>query len=225
MIYIGSIKLKYDKQFFSIDIVRFSNNDYGYVKNFITTQYELIQNKDFFIIDDIDSTLPQIFNCDGMVFGALYNDELISIQAIDICKQTGNSLAPYINKEIKDINFAEMGWTMTKKEYQNKGIASSLIKYVENFVHVNNILVSTVHPQNIAALSTFLHNGYVGINLDNYYGVPRVFLVKRTYNLDFNQKVEFSNPHQLMIAFNKGFILVDIKKIKNQEIYICYAQK
>lgn len=224
MTHIGSIELKNDNQFSRVDIVQFSNNDYEYVKKFIVIQYNLIQNKEFFIIEDIDSTLPEIFKYAGIVFGALYNDELIAVQAIDISKQTHNSLAPYINKGIKDINFAEMGWTMTKKEYQNKGVASGLLKYVENYVH-NYVFVSTVHPQNIFALSTFLHNGYVGINLDNYYGVSRIFLIKNTYNLDFNQKFEFSRLNQLKTAFNEGLILVDIKKNRNQDIYVCYAPR
>lgn len=228
MIHIGKINNDSQSEL-SLELVKFELSDYELLTNFIFEQYKQITNKEFFILDDIDTALPLILNNNGIVYGALYNDEIVAIQAIDFSIENHSNLKPFLAKYFRDSVFVEMGWTMTKIGFQNKGIATSLIKQLEEAILdnlKNTVLVTTIHPSNIKALKTYLHSGYLGYTHETYYGLPRIFLLKYFNRLDKKNltiKINTSDTECIKRAFENGFMLSDIAQ-EEKIIYFVYQK-
>lgn len=63
----------------------------------------------------------------------------------------------------KKANTARLYFVATRKEFQNKGIGSGLIKYVISKFRQKNILVGT-QGKNLQALNFYLRNGFTKVN-------------------------------------------------------------
>lgn len=226
MIQINRKDIVHKNKLCDLEVVKLELSDLNFIKVFILKEYENIQQKDFFIIDDIDTELPMILNNNGIVYGVLHNNEIVAIQAIDFSIENNNHLKPYLAKYISGVNYVEMGWTMTKSSYQHKSIASSLIKLLEEAVSdklEKSILVTTVHPRNLKALKTYLHNGYLGYTLERYYGLPRIFMLKisnKIYKKELAFKIEASNYEEIKKAFKDGFVLFDIVQEEQIDYFV-----
>lgn len=162
-----------------IQIKPLQKEDFELVKAFVLSCHKDVANPDFFIVDDIDTALPAMFQSSGYVYGVYYNNELIAVHGVDLSRENHMRIFQHFPSYITDKPLAEMGWTMIRKSFQGKGIASLLITELEKVVSPIYDLVATVHPQNIVALKTYINRGFYGVALNEYYGKPRVFLIKR----------------------------------------------
>lgn len=198
----------------NLKIVVFEKKDIELLREFVLFNYNQLVNKDFFIIDDFDTSFMNLFNGYGYVIGMKNeNDEIVALEACDSSKEIYNTYKNIIEKKISKVQIVEIGWSITRIDYAKHKIASHLIKLLEKKIE-NNIVVfvSTVHPENIAGLRLFLNLGYYGYAFKNdWHKVPRIFLVKTHHLYTFSSKkhreeVEFA---QIEKYFNRGYILVD----------------
>ena len=196
----------------NIRLVELTENEYSLVEGFILEQYSLLPNKDFFIVDDIKEELPKVLSDMGMMYGLFLGNELVSIQAVDLSQNVHTSLSTMIPEKFTKKQLAEIGWTMTKKEYQGRGFANMLLKQLEDRITHNYDLVVTVHPDNIESLKLYLHHGYVGVNFKEIFGLPRLFLLKVRAGIDFLDKESFyvSADAGIEDYFNKDYICRDV---------------
>lgn len=213
-----------------LDLVKFESSDFHNVKKFILKEYVNIRQKDFFILEDIDTVLPLLLQNKGLVYGAVHDNQIVAIQAIDLSIENSNSLKLLLSKYVPADKYVEMGWTITNRCYRHKGIASSIVRVVEDIVSTklaDPIFVATVHPQNINALKVYLHLNYYGVILKYHFGVPRIFLLKgNNQNLIFDNKnkAEVSTPNKINEAFDKGYMLFDIVNRCEQCVYIFFKK-
>ena len=201
-----------------IQIRPLQNEDYELVKEFVLNCHKDISNPDFFIVDDIDTALPAMFQSSGYVYGVYYNNELIAVHGVDLSRENHMRIFQHFPSYITNKPLAEMGWTMIRKSFQRKGIASLLITELERVISPIYDLVATVHPQNIAALKTYINRGFYGVSLNEYYGKPRVFLIKRT---DFPIRCDKTVSEYLLADMcsdnfvNKNLLVGVVKKNNN----------
>lgn len=196
--------------------------DYPLVENFILEQHELLSNKDYFIIDDIKEELPKILGDMGIMYGLFLNDELVSIQAVDLSQSVHTTLTQNISSKYTNRQLAEIGWTMTKHGAQGKGYAGILLKQLENKVTHNYDFVATVHPDNIASLNLYLHNGYIGVNFKIVFGLPRIFLLKTRSNINLSDTVPIlvSTQDGLEKHLNNGYVCCGVDIINEKIFYL-----
>jgi len=220
----------YEKTFFNskgckinTNIVQINEADIEILKEFIMTQFQLLTIKDYFIIDDIDTELPEILrDSNSYMIGVVYNNSLIAIQALDFNERI-NKLFCSILKVNKQIG--EMGWTLVDKDYYGFKISRYLIKKIEFFAvrsFDEKILISTVHPNNIPALKLYLSLGYYGVKLNNLFSLDRIICVKNTkYDLWHNKIIiETTNERQLSQYLNNNYVLIDIIKLDSKYFYV-----
>lgn len=218
-----SINLDIDN---NLGIYLLESKDCDLVKSFVQREYEELENKDFFIIGDIDTALPSVFSKNGIIIAAVNNNnEIVAIQAVDNGCEVQNNINPILSSYFTNAHFAEMGWTMTKTNYQNLGLAKNLLRNIEEIaIHKmnNTVFVSTIHPQNVKSLKTYLHLNYIGLTMQSHFGVPRVFLIKEKYktvHLDFKNILKFSEIEKMESAFGLGYALIDIIIENDKNIY------
>lgn len=213
-----------------VEIFLLTANDYERIQNFILRSYAKIENKDFFIISDIDTALPTVFGKDGMIISAVNkNNEIVAIQATDYSDEAQESMKTVLSSYFDNAFFAEMGWTMTKSSYQNKGLAKNLIMTLEEMVAQklhDVVFVATIHPKNIRSLKAYLHLDYIGITLQSHLGLPRIFMVKAkniSHQLNFKNSLNASEEEDINKAFASGYALIDIIKEDDKYIY-CFIE-
>lgn len=199
--------------------------DYDAVKGFILECHKEIINKDYFIIDDIDTSLPSMFKGTGILYGAYSNKELVAVHGADFSFENHTMISPYVSGFLKKNRLAEMGWTMVKQSFRGKGIATQLIFKTEEKISDGYDFIATVHPANLPALRTYIKFGYCGVTLKNHYDKPRIFLMKRT--IEPIKASVYYVEHPMNRLSNEFFedktILIDIKN-KNNEPYGCFAK-
>lgn len=211
-----------------MELIALCKEDTENVKNFILTQYNYFDRKDYFIIDDLDTELPCIFEKNmGIIYGVLYDNKLIALQAIDFSKRNDQMLRPYIQKFVnKDCQIYELGWTLVEKEFRGFNIADYLIKYTKKHIsdRQDHILVATVHPENITALYLFFRNGFNGYLLDEYYGYIRMFLINNPIlkNIDSQIYVEPKDFKKIKELFNNGYVCSNIIS-RAEETYLSFC--
>ena len=195
------------------------------VKNFILECHKDIENQEFFIIDDIDTALPTMFTETGVVYGAFSEKVLAAVHGIDFSYENHALISPHVPSYLTDKPLAELGWTMVKSTFRGYGLATFLIAESEKNVPEGYNLIATTHPQNVAALKAYIRNGYCGVKLGEYYGKPRVFMMKRT---DIPFAYEKTITEGLLEEMNQesflgGNMLVGIVK-KNGKYYGQFAK-
>ena len=222
MVQIKKLTFKRKNDIFHMEVVILCKEDIEYVKNFVLTQYNYFDRKDYFIIDDLDTELPCIFEKDiGIIYGILYKSNLVALQAIDFSENNDKMLRPYVQRFInKDCKIYELGWTLVKKEFRGFHIADYLINYAEKQIlnESDYILVATVHPENTKALQLFFRNGFSGYLLDEYYGYIRIFLINNPIpeNIHSQICVEPTNFEKIKELFSNGYVCSNIVSSSNK---------
>ena len=181
MIEIGKINFNNKRNILNVTLVVLEDTDIQAVRRFVLEQHAKMERKDFFIIEDLDTELPLIFENDkGVVYGVMLDNKIIAIQAIDFSVENSVRLRYFIHSFLKnDYPIYEMGWTMVASEFRGYHIAEYLVSYIENSIKEQNcILSATVHPENIKALALYMKRGYRGYAIAEYYGYNRMFLIK-----------------------------------------------
>ena len=166
-----------------IQIIKMGISDLDKIKAFIIDQYKALECKDFFIIEDIDTELPIIFN-NGIVIAIVKNNQILGLQAIDFSKNNSDNLKEVLNSVYdSDSEFYELGWTMIHVEYRKKCYAKRLLKRICSYLDsmTEYVLVATVHPMNDAAFKLYFDLGLRPTLQTKYYGYDRIFMVKEIY--------------------------------------------
>lgn len=231
MIEIEKISFNYNNNILNMRLVSLLKEDTEMVRRFILEQYEMLERKDFFIIEDIDTELPLLFGQNtGFVYGIVMNDSLIAIQAIDCSVKNDAMLRNHLRNLIDDkIKIYEMGWTMVDYKLRGHHIAEYLLEYIQSKINDENIaLIATVHPENILALKLYFKNGFKGYVVDNYYGYCRFFLIKtlKYSNLYFDNGVyvDFADTRMIKEMLERKYICTEIIKRKNKFFYLLQLQ-
>lgn len=228
MVQIKKLTFKRKNDIFYMELVALYKEDIENVKNFVLTQYNYLDRKDYFIIDDLDTELSCIFEKDmGTIYGIVCESNLVALQALDSNENNSKMLRPYIQKFIdKDCKIYELGWTMVKKELRGFHIADNLVKYTEKQIlnESDYILVATVHPENTKALQLFFRNGFNGYLLDKYYGYIRMFLIKKPMPEKIHSQIciEPTNFEKIKELFNNGYVCSNIISSTN-EVYLSFG--
>lgn len=205
-----------------------TKTDYKAIKNFVLQQYELLPNKSFFIIDDINTELPFLFNNkNGRVYIATHNNHIIALQTVSFLNN--NQLQSQLQHQsiFLSNNYVEFGWTMVAPDYRKKGIAINLSRKLEEdlFNQTESVVyVATVHPQNINSLYLYFKLGYIGLELHEHFGLPRLFLVKsngvQTQTIKGTEiLIGFSDQSTLKQSLNNGYICASICADNNNYFY------
>lgn len=225
MVEIEKIMFNRDKDIFNMMLVSLSKEDINLVRNFILKQHYMLEREDFFIIEDLDTELPLIFEENkGCVYGIFLNNKLVAMQAIDFNSENDTILRPHVQIFLdEDCHIYEMGWTLVDQEFRGCHIAEYLLKYVESQINDSRIaLVATVHPENTRALKLYLKNGFIGYTVSEYYGYCRMFLIKTSLLTNINLGidngicVEFTNLKKIKEMLDKQYACVGIIKKKEQ---------
>lgn len=217
MVEIEKVIFNRENNIFCMSLVALFKDDINIVKEFILAQYVNLERKDFFIIEDLDTELPAIFEKNkGIVYGICKEDKLIAIQAIDFSIKNDRMLRRYVQKFLEeDCQIYELGWTLVDEEFRGCHIAEYLLEYIEKQITgLGRVLVATVHPENVVALGLYLRNGFKGYSIDNYYGYYRMFLIKTSvfYNTKVIMHVECKDLEKIERVFNKGYICLEVVK-------------
>lgn len=217
MIEIEKVIFNKENNIFCMGLVALFKDDIKIVKEFILTQHVNLERKDFFIIEDLDTELPIIFEKNnGIVYGICWEDKLVAIQAIDFSTKNDRMLRTYVQEFLEeDCQIYEMGWTLVGGEFRGCHIAEYLLGYIEKqIISLGCVLVATVHPENVVALGLYLKNGFKGYSIGNYYGYHRMFLMKTSvsYNAKFIMHVECKDLERIEKMFNKGYVCSEVVK-------------
>ena len=193
-------------------------NDIQNVREFILKQHERLERKDFFIIEDLDTELPLIFEkSNGAIYGIYLGTQLVAIQAIDFSSENSSRLRLIVQSYLKDdFPLYEMGWTLVDSRFRGYHIAKYLVQYIENMISGRNcILVATVHPENIRALALYMKMGYKGYNIGEYYGYRRMFLIKSPLHREviLKKHIEYSELTKIQEALNHHFLCENIVEL------------
>lgn len=227
MVEIKRITFYKDKDAFNMRLVSLSKEDIRLVRNFILKQHEKLERKDFFIIEDLDTELPLIFEQNnGYVYGIFLNNRLVAMQAIDFSSKNDKMLRPHVQIFLdENCCIYEMGWTLVDSEFRGCHIAEYLLKYAE--FQVNNLdvaLVATVHPENIKALELYIKSGFRGFAISKYYGYQRMFLIKKslTNSLGSRVYVEYRDLKKIQQMMDMHYICVEIMR-KEEQVFFAFA--
>lgn len=166
-----------------LQIKKMEYSDLEKVKDFILEQYKKLEYKDFFIVEDIDTELPVIFN-DGIVIALMKNEQILGLQALDFSKNNSDNLKEVLKPVyMSGLNLYELGWTMIHVDYRRKGYAKKLIQTICTYIDclTQYALVATVHPLNKAAYRLYLDAGLKPIFQTKYYGYERVFMIEEIF--------------------------------------------
>lgn len=215
-----SINVKIEDKVLPLDLVRFHESEFELVKNFVVEQHKNLNDSTYFIIDDIDSELPNILKDGrGAVIGFIYQEKVISIQAVDYdVEGLLNLQSTFQIYEFERL--MEIGWAMVLPDFRKIGLASFLLNYLEELAkdeHSNKEFAATVHPNNVGSVALFLNNGYVGFRLKEHFGLIRMLLVKvkdlDALNVDYRNYVEVlsSQYDEQTKLFNNGYICKEIR--------------
>lgn len=165
------------------EIIRMGISDFNRLKDFIIEQYNTLECKDFFIIEDIDTELPIILK-NGIVISIVKNNQILGLQAIDLNKKNSSNLKEILNPTgDSNLEFYELGWTLIHNEYREKGFATKLLKQICSYLNFVSefILVATVHPLNNAAFKLYSNFGFRAMFQTKYYGYDRILMVKEIH--------------------------------------------
>lgn len=204
-------------------IYKLEYSDLHYVKSFIENQYFKLPNKDFFIMDDLDTEFSNILLKEGLAYAVIQNNKIISLQALDLNQDNLNFIKEIIPFNCKKRKVAEMGWSLTHHKYRNRGLCQLLIKELEQTTALKNdsiIYFTTVHPDNFVALKTYLKSGFVGIAFQIHYNLPRIVLTKSSdfRHLEGNCQKRKSLD-SICEMFNHGSILIGIDCLNGNILY------
>lgn len=224
MIEIDKFDFKDKRNSFNMTLVALEKTDIQVVRCFILEQHSKMNRKDFFIIEDLDTELPLIFEKDkGIVYGILLDNRIIAIQAIDFSAENSRKLQLHIHEYLNnDFPIYEMGWTLVDLEFRGYHLAKYLVSYVEKTIMKQEcILLATVHPENIKALVLYMKQGYRGYTIKGYYGYSRMFLIKFPLSGEVISKVyvELGDLKKIQEALNKQYFCGNIVE-KDNNIFI-----
>lgn len=227
MVEIEKVTFYKGNNIFCMRLVSLFKEDIEIMKNFILKQHINLDRKDFFIIEDLDTELPIIFEEDkGTVYGFFLDDKLVATQAIDFSSKNDRMLRPYMRGFLEeDCQICELGWTLVDREFRGCHIAEYLLKYIEKQISsLGRVLVATVHPENVIALGLYLGNGFKGYSVGEYYGYHRIFLIK-TYvscNTNFRMHVECKNLEEIEKMFEKGYVCSEVVR-KEGKLFLSFS--
>jgi RimJ/RimL family protein N-acetyltransferase len=201
------------------DVVKFQVSDFPIIQCFVLSVCSQLEDKSFFITDDMDSVLPNLLSDEyGFVYGVMYRGMLVAVQAMDFGNLKPLEFSPRLQK-VLTCRSMEIGWAMVESAFRKQGIAQKLTTLLEQDAYqLTNIpLVSTTsHPNNINSLFLFLRNGYTGVELRVHYEVPRLFLVKfldgEMVHFDATRESIFCSHTQLAEKIAEGYACVAILK-------------
>lgn len=221
MVEIEKIVFNKEKDIYEMSLVSLFREDIEMVKNFVLKQHCMLERKDFFIIEDLDTELPLIFEQDkGAVYGIFWNERLVALQAIDFSSKNDKMLRPYVQMFLeKNYHIYEMGWTLVDQKFRGCHIAEYLLKYMESKINnSSSVLVATVHPQNVKALELYLKSGFKGYAVDEYYGYCRMFLIKTSLIISTASRinVECTDLEKIQEMLDMQYICVEIIKREGQ---------
>lgn len=227
MVEIEKVTFNKGNNIFCMKLVALFKEDIEIMKNFILKQHINLDRKDFFIIEDLDTELPIIFEEDkGTVYGIFLDDKLVATQAIDFSSKNDRMLRPYVREFLEeDCQICELGWTLVDGEFRGCHIGEYLLKYIEKQItSLGRVLVATVHPENVIALGLYLRNGFKGYSVGEYYGYHRMFLIK-TYvscNTNFRMHVECKNLEEIEKMFKKGYVCSEVVR-KEGKLFLSFS--
>lgn len=216
------------------EIFVLGKENFNEVKNFILYEHSLMDNKNFFIIDDIDETLLKTLNKnDGIFLGVYVNRKLIATEGVDFFCDTNIHFKNVSNNILGAYKFAEIGWTMVSYDYRGNNLSNILTQCLEEYIlpmDASFILCATIHPENIACLKSFFKALYKGCDFNYLYGYPRLLLIKYWLNPivdinEFDKKWVKCTDHQKQKKFFVNKYYCDDIRFVNKEICLGFNKQ
>lgn len=159
-----------------IELCRLGRDDWPNVRRFVLGQVSLLTDPEYFIVDDLDSSLPLILTGGGIVFAAKSHGVIIGLQGVDF-----DSPLPLDDAGAEGDVSMECSWSMVAPEFRRRGIARQLLRRAEAGALAatgRDRLWATVHPANHASLRLYQSVGYFPIRRIAHFGLLRELLVK-----------------------------------------------
>lgn len=209
------------------DIFALGKENFNEVKDFIIYEHSLMDNKDFFIVEDIDESLPKTLDKNKGIFMGIYvNGSLIATEGIDLFCDTNMYFENVNINNFRHYKFAEIGWTMVSNIYRGNNLSSVLTQCLEKYLlklDTPFILCATVHPENVACLKSFFKEHYKGYDFNYLYEYARLLLVKYSLNLsrginEFDKIWVKCADHKKLKAFFMNKYYCDDIRFVNQEL-------
>lgn len=209
------------------DIFALGTENFNEVRNFILHEHSLMDNKEFFIVEDIDESLPKMLDKNkGIFLGVYINGSLIATEGIDLFCDTNMHFENVNTNNFRAYKFAEVGWTMVSNNYRGNNLSNVLTQCLEKHLLTLDtpfILCATIHPENIACLKSFFKEHYKGYDFNYIYGYARLLLIKYSLNPngginDFNKKWVKCTDHKKQKTFFANKYYCDDIRFVNQEL-------
>lgn len=145
------------------------------IKKFQREIIDSMENKEWFTpLTKYEFTYPLENN--GKINLLYYNKELIGLYVLTINPEK-NIIKEY---ELENKNIAILDSIMIKEQYRGSNLQRQGMKIIEEEACNLNIelIVATVHPENIYSLNNFIKENYKIIKKHKIHGGPRFIVVK-----------------------------------------------
>lgn len=144
------------------------------IHNIMKTVYDNMNNKDFYVCDDLNYVKTQLKGDKGFGVVARNSDnKIVASFIIRYPMQSKDNLGNDVNLPKDKLNYVvHMETTVVLPEYRGRHLQKTMLSYIENLIDKKrfNIFMATVAPGNIPSCKTFENTGYTKVLTKIKYG-------------------------------------------------------
>lgn len=156
-----------------------TSEDAHRVRVVMETCHNMLEHQDFYVMDS-ETRINKIINTDGFVLLAEYNNNIVGFLIVNYPKNSADNYGRLLYDSFNCEAIAHMESCAVLPEYRGNGLQSKLLKMAESYLSDEiEELLTTVHPNNVASVTSLKQNGYtIRKQLLLYGGLPRFVMSK-----------------------------------------------